>query len=131
MQPEVPKQVYGADGRNMACWEYRLTQGARLLSVALYTAGCRAVHIGWSRGAFWMTGLLMQEPQVVAGAIVLGGYPFPDSASISNQDALDMYTGKMPQLTQDRLLFSYPLYLRLPPPLSLIPYPHADPPFPE
>jgi hypothetical protein len=129
--PGEGKLTYGEDGRRIKGWETRLTYGARLLSVALFTGGCRTVHIGFSRGAFWMTELLMRESVAVAGAIFLGGYPFPDSASISNQDALDMYTGKMPQLTQDRLLFSYPLSPRLPPPLSLIPYPHADPPFPE
>ena len=106
------KVTYGEDGRRIKGWETRLTYGARLLSVALFTGGCRTVHIGFSRGAFWMTELLMRESVAVAGAIFLGGYPFPESANISKQEALDLYTGKMPQLTQERFyIYIYIIYI--------------------
>ena len=61
---------------------------------------------GFSKGGFWLTELLAQEPQTAAAAVFLGAYPFPDSASLTRNEALSYYTGKTPQLTQEcRLSF--------------------------
>ena len=50
--------------------------------------------------------LLAQEPQTAAAAVFLGAYPFPDSASLTRNEALSYAAGKMPQLTQEcRLSF--------------------------
>ena len=63
---------------------------------------------GFSKGGFWLTELLAQEPQTAAATVFLGAYPFPDSASLTRNEALSYYTGKMPQLTQEcRLSFRF------------------------
>ena len=59
----------------------------------------------FSKGGFWLTELLAQEPQTAAAAVFLGAYPFPDSASLTRDEALSYAAGKMPQLTQERRLF--------------------------
>ena len=60
---------------------------------------------GFSKGGFWLTELLAQEPQTAAAAVFLGAYPFPDSACLTKATAHAYYTGKTPQLTQDCLSF--------------------------
>ena len=63
---------------------------------------------GFSKGGFWLTELLTQEPQTAAAAVFLGAYPFPDSASLTRNEALSYYTGKTPQFTQEcRLSFRF------------------------
>ena len=63
---------------------------------------------GFSKGGFWLTELLAQEPQTAAAAVFLGAYPFPDSASLTRDEARSYYTGKTPQLTQEcRLSFRF------------------------
>ena len=56
---------------------------------------------GFSKGGFWLTELLAQEPQTAAAAVFLGAYPFPDSASLTRSQAIALYKGKTPQLTQE------------------------------
>ena len=64
---------------------------------------------GFSKGGFWLTELLAQEPQTAAAAVFLGAYPFPDSASLTKNEALSLYTGKTPQLTQECRLSFFPI----------------------
>ena len=58
---------------------------------------------GYSKGGYWMTQLLSEEPQTAAAAVFLAGYPFPDCASLSTANATSWAYGKMPQIEQDCL----------------------------